>query len=78
MAINQEQFFYVTHQLDLELEYQLMVEKVGRSKSCYLCRLWEITDVNTISDGEGGQEEEKGRNLPDAGVFTSKRCQRTA
>lgn len=25
-----------------------------------------------ICDGEGGQEKEKGRNLPDAGVFTSK------
>lgn len=29
-----------------------------------------------VCDGEGGQEKEKGRSLPDAGVFTHRECQR--
>lgn len=77
MAINQgEQFFYVIHQLDLELQYQFIFRRSKRSKSCCLCILWEIRDVNASHDGEGGQEEEKGRNLPKVGVFTGRKCQR--
>lgn len=30
-----------------------------------------------VCDAEGGQKEEKDRSLPDAGRFTSRKCQQT-
>lgn len=35
------------------------------------CRKLVMSTSFGVCDGEGGQEEEKGRNLPDAGVFTA-------